>query len=164
MRPLVADTGPLNYLIQIEAAEFLPALFSRVWIPQGVARELQAPAAPTMVRNWMRQLPSWCSVRGSPQPGIRTFPRLSPVDIEVLAHATEISAAVLLDDLAARNAARQMGLPVIGTLGILELAGARQLLSLPLFLGRLRQTSIRLSETLYAEALRRSNAGREAES
>ncbi len=160
MRPLVADTGPLNYLIQIEAAEFLPALFARVWIPQGVVRELVAPAAPTKVRDWVSQLPSWCSVRGSPKSRIGPFPGLSPVDIEVLAHANEIQAVALLDDLAARNAARRLGLAVIGTLGILELAGAKQLLSLPRFLDRLRQTSIRLSETLYAEALSRWSSPR----
>jgi hypothetical protein len=30
MRAVVADTGPLNYLVQIDAAGLLPELFGRI--------------------------------------------------------------------------------------------------------------------------------------
>src|SRR5579862_192686 len=33
MRPVVADTGPLNYLILIESVDVLPRLFSSILIP-----------------------------------------------------------------------------------------------------------------------------------
>src|SRR5258707_15293147 len=40
MQAAVADTGPLNYLIFIEAVEVLPRLFSPISIPAGVKDEL----------------------------------------------------------------------------------------------------------------------------
>jgi hypothetical protein len=40
MPPVVADTGPLNYLILIEAVELLPRLFSPILIPVGVMARL----------------------------------------------------------------------------------------------------------------------------
>jgi len=60
MKRLVCDTGPLNYLIQIDAVEFLPALFHEILIPHAVYHELIAYAAPPQVRAWSGQLPSWC--------------------------------------------------------------------------------------------------------
>jgi predicted nucleic acid-binding protein len=50
MRLVVADTGPLNYLVLIEAVELLPKLFERVFAPEAVRLELldqDAPAGPT---------------------------------------------------------------------------------------------------------------------
>jgi len=39
MRLVVADTGPLNYLILIEAIDLLPKLFETIFIPtSGVRR------------------------------------------------------------------------------------------------------------------------------
>jgi len=36
MRTVIADTGPLNYLILIEAASILPRLFATVLFPTAV--------------------------------------------------------------------------------------------------------------------------------
>ena len=36
MRLVVADTGPLNYLVLIDAIELLPKLFEKVFIPEAV--------------------------------------------------------------------------------------------------------------------------------
>jgi len=40
MRLVVADTGPLNYLVLIDAIELLPKLFKRVFTPEAVRAEL----------------------------------------------------------------------------------------------------------------------------
>ena len=45
MRPVVADTGPLHYLVLIDAIDILPKLFGRVLIPEIVAVELSHSAA-----------------------------------------------------------------------------------------------------------------------
>jgi predicted nucleic acid-binding protein len=50
MRLVVADTGPLNYLVLIEQVELLPALFEKVFVPQTVVDELRHHAAPEAVR------------------------------------------------------------------------------------------------------------------
>jgi predicted nucleic acid-binding protein len=40
MRLVVADTGPLNYLVLIDAIELLPKLFETVFTPESVTGEL----------------------------------------------------------------------------------------------------------------------------
>ena len=60
---VVADTSPLNYLVQIDCALVLPHLFGRVLIPAAVLTELQHPTAPLAVRAFANGLPDWISVR-----------------------------------------------------------------------------------------------------
>jgi predicted nucleic acid-binding protein len=43
---VVADTSPLNYLIQLDHVELLRRLYSRVLIPEAVLSELQREPAP----------------------------------------------------------------------------------------------------------------------
>lgn len=68
---------------------------------------------------------------------------------EAISLARELKAAALLiDDRAGRNAALRCGLPVIGTLAVLEQASARGFLDLPQARDRLRQTNARLDPDL----------------
>jgi len=48
---VVADTGPLHYLILLEHAELLHGLYGEVVVPDAVATELSSPSAPTAVRD-----------------------------------------------------------------------------------------------------------------
>jgi hypothetical protein len=43
---VVADTGPLNYLIQIDCDGLLPELYGRIVVPASVMKELGHAAAP----------------------------------------------------------------------------------------------------------------------
>jgi predicted nucleic acid-binding protein len=43
---VVADTSPLNYLIQIEYDYLLPRLYRTVLVPEGVIVELRREKAP----------------------------------------------------------------------------------------------------------------------
>ena len=43
---VIADTGPINYLILIGEIEVLPELYHRVTIPPSVCEELGRPGAP----------------------------------------------------------------------------------------------------------------------
>jgi predicted nucleic acid-binding protein len=63
MRLVVADTGPLNYLVLIEAIELLPKLFAKVFAPEAVKAELLDQDAPAVVRTWAAQPPGWLDVR-----------------------------------------------------------------------------------------------------
>lgn len=47
---VVADTGPLHYLILIGQIDLLPRLFGAVAVPITVAGELRHPGAPVAVR------------------------------------------------------------------------------------------------------------------
>lgn len=67
MRLVVADTGPLNYLILIKAVELLPRLFEHILIPTAVYAELTHPDAPELVRGFAAGKPAWLEVRPNPQ-------------------------------------------------------------------------------------------------
>jgi predicted nucleic acid-binding protein len=60
---VIADTGPVNYLICIGQIEVLPKLFSRVLVPPSVCDELKRARAPEAVRLWIRQPPAWLETR-----------------------------------------------------------------------------------------------------
>ena len=74
MRLVVADTGPLNYLVLIDAIELLPKLFEKVFVPEAVRAELVHQDAPAVVRAWAAQPPAWLDVRtvssGIDDPGV----------------------------------------------------------------------------------------------
>src|SRR5437667_6834273 len=63
MRLVVADTGPLNYMVLIEAIELLPKLFGKVFTPAAVRAELLDRDAPAVVHAWAAQPPGWLDVR-----------------------------------------------------------------------------------------------------
>jgi predicted nucleic acid-binding protein len=69
MRLVVADTGPLNYLVLIGAIDLLPKLFETVLVPQAVCDELCHRVAPAAVRAWTAQPPAWLDVRPVPAAG-----------------------------------------------------------------------------------------------
>ena len=75
---VVADTSPLNYLVQIHCEHVLPTLYERVLVPAAVVQELDHPGAVVAVRAWLSRVPSWLVVRnvGSPpDPTLATRPR-----------------------------------------------------------------------------------------
>jgi predicted nucleic acid-binding protein len=63
VRLVIADTGPINYLILIGHIDLLPALFEKVTLPSAVQAELAAGSAPSPVRNWIAEPPIWVEVR-----------------------------------------------------------------------------------------------------
>jgi predicted nucleic acid-binding protein len=66
---------------------------------------------------------------------------------------------LLMDDRKGVNLARNKGLRVTGTLGILELAAMNGLTDLPLAIERLRQTNFRCPNTVLDALLRRHSKG-----
>jgi predicted nucleic acid-binding protein len=63
MKAIVADTGPVNYLVLIGEINLLSRLFDGVLIPVEVHTELLHNHAPEQVRRWASNLPHWCSVQ-----------------------------------------------------------------------------------------------------
>jgi predicted nucleic acid-binding protein len=59
---VVADTGPLHYLILLDHVELLHRFYGQVVVPDAVAIELSSPSAPSPVRDWMARAPPWLSV------------------------------------------------------------------------------------------------------
>ena len=155
MSVVVSDTSPLHYLILCEVAGILPSLFQRVFIPPQVFSELQQPNTPALVREWAQNLPEWVAVQ-APQALDPTL-GVDAGETAAICLAREIkAAAVLMDDRAGRNAARQCGLAVVGTIGIIEQAAIRGMLDLPSTLDRLLKTNARLDSKLVQAALDRN--------
>jgi predicted nucleic acid-binding protein len=127
---VVSNTSPLNYLMLIEAVEILPRLFGRVYAPPVVLRELQHPGSPDSVRLWAASPPSWLFIQEPTR--LEPFRRLDPGEAAAIALAEEIGAvALLIDDRDGRLAARERGLQVVGTLGVLNRAAGDDLIELP---------------------------------
>jgi predicted nucleic acid-binding protein len=118
---VVSDTTPLNYLILIEAADVLPALFGRVYAPKAVMLELSDPRSPQPVREWASSPPAWLTVQEPAQVDATLPKKLHKGEVEAISLAQELGADwVLIDERKASREAEGRGLRVAGTLGILE--------------------------------------------
>jgi predicted nucleic acid-binding protein len=160
MPVVVADTGPLNYLILIDHIDVLPRLFGSVHIPDAVWAELSDRAAPQAVRTWIAAPPPWLEVRPTPTLSAPS-PKLDAGEDAAIALARELNAALLLmDDRAGAAAARAQGFTVTGTLGILGRAAELDLLDLRPALAGLTGTNFHVRPELIA-ALLAKYAGKE---
>jgi len=164
MRPAVADTGPLNYLILIEAVDVLPRLFSPILIPSGVRDELSHPKAPTLVRSWTGHPPAWLNIVS-----LGSVPATGPSALDhgerqAIALAVQQQADILIDDREGVLQARKMNLEAIGTLAVLVRAAQRGWIQLPEMFRRLRATSFRspvhlMARMLEEDSLRKKQLG-----
>ena len=146
MRLVVADTGPLNYLILIEAIDLLPKLFEHILIPAAVLAELSHSDAPELVRVFATATPTWLEVHADPAPSVEDAAdaTLDEGEQAAIALATSVGAdLILMDDRAGVAAARRHGFSVTGTLGVLDLAARRRLIDLAASLTRLKTTNFR---------------------
>lgn len=152
---VVCDTSPVNYLVLIDEIDLLPQLFTTVVLPAGVLAELQHPRTPSRVASWARELPPWIRVI-SPEGAVGDV-GLGRGEAEAIAIATQIAAdTVLIDERKATVVARQRGLLVTGTLGVLALAAESKLVDLDASIRRLLDTNFRASPALIDDILRRS--------
>ena len=66
---VIADTGPLHYLVLIDQIGLLGPLFGRVIIPVAVRDELDHSETPAPVRAWITAPPPWLSIMPPPDTG-----------------------------------------------------------------------------------------------
>jgi predicted nucleic acid-binding protein len=145
---VVADAGPIHYLILIDAVGVLHPLYDRVLIPQTVAEELKNERAPEAVRAWMGRPGKWCQVQLDP-PYDAALEILDPGERAAVALALSISAdRLLIDDWEGRVEAERRNLKITGTLGVLAEAHQHRLLDFESAVARLSQTSFYLSTDL----------------
>lgn len=133
MPVVVSDTSVINYLAGVGQMELLRVEFREIVVPPAVWRELHAkPNLPATVAADSARESGWLLIQ-QPKPSQllnQLFADLDPGEAEAIALAWELKpATVLLEETEGRAAARRLGLPVIGTVGIL--AGARQTGRLP---------------------------------
>jgi predicted nucleic acid-binding protein len=153
---VIADTGPVNYLLLIGHIEILPALFERVILPSAVKDELANPDTPLLVRNWIAAPPSWVNVRHTAKPLSNiSMAELGAGETEAITLAVELHADLLLmDDRRGVTVALQRGLTVTGTMGLLARAAKHGLLDLAAAFDRLKQTNFRYRQEIMEQLLK----------
>ena len=146
--PVVSNASPLIALTQIDHLTILQQLCGTVLVPPAVTHEV----APTLI------LPIWIEQRALKQaigPKILSA-SLGAGESETISLALEIGAGLaILDDRPARRLAYALGIPIIGTLGLLLAAKQRKLLrAVRPCLDALTQHDFWIAPSLYEQVLR----------
>jgi predicted nucleic acid-binding protein len=153
---LIADTSPLNYLVQIDHFDIVERLYGQVIIPDAVYRELTALQTPHKVRTLLLGKPRCLEVRLVDGPLDPTLQYLGPGEQEAIQLAEQLRAdAILIDDKQGRAEAAKRNLAVIGTLGVLAAAAEKGFLDLPDAIHRLQQTNFHVSPQILEVLLKR---------
>ena len=120
---VVSNTSPLIFLSKLDALGLLEECFSSVSIPNAVIDELKGLVPPEFVARKSISKFGSSYVKGA-------LGNLHLGELEAIVLAQESKADfVLLDDRTARNKASNLGLNVMGTVGVLKLANSKGLLT-----------------------------------
>ena len=142
--PAVVDSTALIGLERIQRLDLLPAIIDPVVVPPAVATEFGSK-------------PVWMIQAAPKDLGMVAALRLI-VDFgesEAIALAYERGLRIILDDRKAREAARRLGIPVTGTVGLIVKAKAEGIIGeIRPLLDALEVNDFRISPALRQEALR----------
>lgn len=154
---VVSNSTPLIALAWLKQLELLPGLFGRVRIPLAAHNEIQHN--PEAVGASELSTATWLEVVSvSDRLAVEMLlDQLDRGESEAIVLAHELRAGLLLmDERRGRRRAVQSGLAVAGTIAVLIQARQKGLLkSLRPLLKQLRELPFHMSETLYADVLRR---------
>jgi uncharacterized protein len=150
---IVSDTSPLLNLAVINQLDLLHELYQEIIIPPVVYNEL-------VVAGWNMpgaievEEAAWIQVKSAQNKSVAAslHLQLDPGEAEAIALAIELSADLLLvDERKARVVATQLGLPVVGLLGVLvEAKQKRHVTAVRPILDRLiQEASFWISPELY---------------
>jgi predicted nucleic acid-binding protein len=159
MRPVISNTGPLIALADIGQLELLRQLYETIFIPPAVRAEVLNEPARAAVQAALTE--GWLSEQRPSDTHVISLlnESLDPGESEAIALAQQIEPRwIILDDLAARHVAEAIGLPVIGTLGVLVQAkDTGYVTKVKPLLDKLRDHNLYLSEALYTHILKSAN-------
>ncbi len=147
-KAIISDTSCLILLDKIGELEMLHKLFGSIITTTEIASEFGQP------------LPSWIEVK---QPSDNTYQSIIEASVDkgeasAIALAIELDDCLLIiDDLKGRKFANQIGLAIIGTIGVIvdaKLAGI--IPSVKPILTKIKSTNFRITDELEAIILKRS--------
>jgi uncharacterized protein len=155
---VVADTTPLLYLSRIGQLELLRALYQQIVVPETVWREAVVARPDETGVESLRDA-AWIVISDQAErAGVEHSleEALDAGEAAAITLAQLLGATVLLiDERKGRAAARERGLNVRGTLGVLvEARRAGHVPSLRAMLDALRMQGFRVAPALVSEALR----------
>lgn len=152
---VVSDTTPIISLIKIDKLDILEAMFGEVQIPEAVFHELTSnvlfreEAKAVIECNHIKKMPvdNMQSVNL-----LRRSTNLDAGESEAIVLADSLDNSILLiDEAKGRRIAKNMGLNIMGTIGILLVAYEDGLLdkeSIEECIEGIRNSNLRISETL----------------
>ncbi|MGH2534364.1 MAG: DUF3368 domain-containing protein [Thermomicrobiales bacterium] len=146
-RQVVSDASPLIALERIGRLDLLPIIFKQLIIPPAVRREI----GPVLART-----PGLAAQAISLPVDARILAaNLGPGETEAIHLAIELNAVrVILDDGDARSLARSLGVPLIGTLGVLLSAKYQAIIpALKPLVEALIATGFRVDQRIYRSIL-----------
>lgn len=148
-KTIISDTSCLILLDKIDEIEILHKLFGIIITTSEVAKEFGQP------------LPSWIKIQ---QPSDKNYQAIIETSVDkgeasAIALAVELDDCLLIiDDLKGRKFAQQLGLTIIGTLGIIVAAKLTGVItSAKPILSKIKTTNFRLSEKLELLILKKTN-------
>ncbi|TAL24059.1 MAG: DUF3368 domain-containing protein [Nitrospirae bacterium] len=149
--PAVSDASPLILLEKADCLRLLEKLFGKILIPPAVDKE------------WLRPggyiTPQWLSVVNLSKDALHVAEdmsqRIDRGEAEAIALFSSVKADwLLLDDLKARRHAMSLGIPVVGTLGILVAARQKGMIpKLAPVLDILKSSRFYISDETFKKAL-----------
>jgi len=160
MPAVVADSSPLIYLARLNRLELLRSLYSEVFIPPAVWREVAVEGKELIEGRSLLVAASegWLRVDDSAAASANeeVLKQLDDGEREAIALAIRLQALLIIDDAEGRAAAQKLGVKLTGTLGVLVQATRRGLLPrLKPELDRLMaETNFRCAAELMAKALK----------
>jgi predicted nucleic acid-binding protein len=147
---VVADAGPLRYLVLIGKSQLLGELFEQVVVPAAVVDELTHSRTPEVVAIWIKHPPRWLTiVPVSSFPADSRLDHLDEGERQAIALAKDRGHSLLLmDEIEGRYAAESLGLLVLGAIGVLERAAKLHLIDFATAFKDLEQTNFHMSAAL----------------
>jgi predicted nucleic acid-binding protein len=151
----IANASPLILLGKVGQADLLAKLCDELVVPDRVAREVSSKPEGERLVDDLARLPTFRSEGEIAVPLDVEVWDLGPGESQVLALALgRPEARAVLDDLEARRCAKAIGVPVIGTLGVVLRAKRRGILpeARPV-VEKLRAAGLYASSDLIQQAL-----------
>jgi len=151
---VISDTSPLSALASIQRLDLLPMFYGTITIPKAVLNECRHPSAPETLRKWADCPPPWAVIAcpiGNPPPALTN---LDPGETEALqiALASESPVLLIMDERRGVKAAELLGIPFVGTLGLLVNTHLRGVLDFETSLEQLRTTGFHLGDLAILRA------------
>lgn len=153
---VISDTTPIISLLKAGHLDLLNRLFGEVVIPEAVYMELTGNKSFQAEAKTVEQCTFIQVARVRDQKSVNIFRKVTGLDAgesESIVMAEEANADLLLmDEHKGRRVARQMGLTITGTIGILISAYDEGYLSgsdVEICIERLKEHGIRISDALY---------------
>ncbi|MCD7717329.1 MAG: DUF3368 domain-containing protein [Lachnospiraceae bacterium] len=155
---IISDTTPIISLLKIKHLDLLQKLFGEIWIPNAVYEELISNKKFSNEARQIMEVEYIEKVQVGDSKSVRLLQRATGLDAgesEAIILSDEKKADILLmDEAKGRLVAKQMGLTIMGTVGILMTAYEEQLLTsleIEQCIEALRENGRHISEKLYQQ-------------